>query len=217
MERPVRFQDRPADVRRRLYDRDPRAPGPGTRHPSDRARLRAPQPLAARIRAAREARITQPTLSTQIKKLEGELGVQLVERSPKNIMLTPVGEEIADRARLVLSDVHSAIRDGARTTGSAGGHKMQNAFVVAQLALAVVIVAGAGLLESWFDKDKGERPEAARYDLEPSLVFDGGQHGLLNRRRVVRHELARTHLMHVLAQTVCDCFARAIVVEGARR
>ena len=51
-------------------------------------------------KAADACFVSQPTLSTQIKKLEDELGVQLVERSPKNIMLTPVGEEIADRARL---------------------------------------------------------------------------------------------------------------------
>jgi LysR family hydrogen peroxide-inducible transcriptional activator len=43
--------------------------------------------------------------------------VQLVERSPKNIMLTPVGEEIADRARLVLSDIDQ-IRAVARRSGN---------------------------------------------------------------------------------------------------
>ena len=61
--------------------------------------------------------VSQPTLSTQIKKLEDELGVQLVERSPKNIMLTPVGLEIADRARLVLSDIDQ-IRAVARCSGN---------------------------------------------------------------------------------------------------
>lgn len=61
--------------------------------------------------------VSQPTLSTQIRKLEDELGVQLVERSPKNIMLTPVGEEIADRARLVLSDIDQ-IRAVARRSGN---------------------------------------------------------------------------------------------------
>ena len=56
-------------------------------------------------KAADACFVSQPTLSTQIKKLEEELGVQLVERSPKMIMLTPVGEEIANRARLVLRDI----------------------------------------------------------------------------------------------------------------
>ena len=68
-------------------------------------------------KAAEACFVSQPTLSTQIKKLEEELGVQLVERSPKNIMLTPVGEEIAERARIVLSDVEQ-IRAVARRSGN---------------------------------------------------------------------------------------------------
>lgn len=68
-------------------------------------------------RAAEACFVSQPTLSTQIKKLEDELGVQLVERSPKNIMLTPVGLEIADRARLVLSDIDQ-IKAVARRSGN---------------------------------------------------------------------------------------------------
>jgi len=68
-------------------------------------------------KAAEACFVSQPTLSTQIKKLEDELGVQLVERSPKNIMLTPVGAEVADRARLVLSDIDQ-IRAVARRSGN---------------------------------------------------------------------------------------------------
>jgi len=68
-------------------------------------------------KAADACFVSQPTLSTQIKKLEAELGVQLVERSPKNIMLTPVGQEIADRARLVLSDIDQ-IKAVARRSGN---------------------------------------------------------------------------------------------------
>lgn len=56
-------------------------------------------------RAAEACFVSQPTLSTQIRKLEDELGVQLVERAPRKVQLTPVGEEIALRARHVLRDV----------------------------------------------------------------------------------------------------------------
>jgi len=49
--------------------------------------------------------VSQPTLSTQIMKLEAELGVQLVERIPRKVRLTPVGVEIAERARHVLRDI----------------------------------------------------------------------------------------------------------------
>ena len=55
-------------------------------------------------RAAEACFVTQPTLSTQIKKLEKELGVELIERSPRNVALTDAGERIVARARLILSE-----------------------------------------------------------------------------------------------------------------
>ena len=72
-------------------------------------------------KAADACFVSQPTLSTQIKKLEEELGVQLVERAPKMIMLTPVGEEVADRARLVLSDIEQIRVVARRSSNPAEG------------------------------------------------------------------------------------------------
>jgi LysR family hydrogen peroxide-inducible transcriptional activator len=68
-------------------------------------------------KAAEACFVSQPTLSTQIRKLEDELGVQLVERTPRKIMLTQVGAEIADRARLVLNDIEQ-IKTVARRSGN---------------------------------------------------------------------------------------------------
>ncbi len=56
-------------------------------------------------RAAAASFVSQPTLSTQIRKLEEELGVMLFERAPRNVMLTPVGREMVERARRVLADI----------------------------------------------------------------------------------------------------------------
>jgi LysR family hydrogen peroxide-inducible transcriptional activator len=53
-------------------------------------------------RAAKRSFVSQPTLSAQLKKLEGYLGVQLIERQPKQVTLTEAGEEIVARARLML-------------------------------------------------------------------------------------------------------------------
>jgi len=64
-------------------------------------------------KAAEVCHVSQPTLSTQIRKLEDELDVQLVERSPRRVMLTEVGEEIVERARAMLSEA-DAIRAIAR-------------------------------------------------------------------------------------------------------
>lgn len=50
--------------------------------------------------------VTQPTLSEQLHVLEERLGVQLAERTRTRVILTPIGREIAKRARKVLSDVN---------------------------------------------------------------------------------------------------------------
>ncbi len=64
-------------------------------------------------RAAEACHVSQPTLSTQLKKLEDELGVSLVERAPRRVMLTPAGRDIADRARRILAEVEQ-LREAAR-------------------------------------------------------------------------------------------------------
>lgn len=64
-------------------------------------------------RAADACFVSQPTLSTQIRKLESELGVELIERNPRNIALTDAGRQVVDRARLVLAEADN-IREIAR-------------------------------------------------------------------------------------------------------
>lgn len=54
-------------------------------------------------RAAERCFVSQPTLSTQLKKLEQLLGVQLVERQPNHVQLTDIGREVAERARRLLA------------------------------------------------------------------------------------------------------------------
>ena len=61
-------------------------------------------------RAAEACFVSQPTLSTQIKKLERELGVELIERTPRQVMLTAPGERVVERARIVLAEADSIRR-----------------------------------------------------------------------------------------------------------
>lgn len=53
-------------------------------------------------RAAEMCHVTQPTLSAGLRELEERLGVQLVERSKRHVMMTPIGDEIAARGRALL-------------------------------------------------------------------------------------------------------------------
>jgi len=55
-------------------------------------------------RAAETCFVTQPTLSAGLKELEQILDVQLAERSKRHVILTPIGEQIAERARKLLLD-----------------------------------------------------------------------------------------------------------------
>lgn len=64
-------------------------------------------------RAAAACGVSQPTLSTQLKKLEAFLGVTLFERTNKSLNVTPIGAEIIARARRVLAEAE-AIVDVAR-------------------------------------------------------------------------------------------------------
>ena len=58
-------------------------------------------------KAAERCFVSQPTLSGQLKKLEDELGVLLVERTKRQVLMTEVGTVIAERARRILTDVKS--------------------------------------------------------------------------------------------------------------
>lgn len=50
-------------------------------------------------RAARKCAVTQSTLSAGIKELEAILGVTLIERTKRNVVVTPLGRTIAARGR----------------------------------------------------------------------------------------------------------------------
>jgi LysR family hydrogen peroxide-inducible transcriptional activator len=60
-------------------------------------------------RAAERSSVSQPTLSAQIRKLEEDLGVPLVERRPKRVSLTPAGERIVQRARRLLQEADAIV------------------------------------------------------------------------------------------------------------
>lgn len=61
--------------------------------------------LRSFVQASEHCHISQPTLSTQIKKLEDRLGVQIFERNNKRVLATEVGEHIIATARRILKEV----------------------------------------------------------------------------------------------------------------
>jgi LysR family hydrogen peroxide-inducible transcriptional activator len=55
-------------------------------------------------RAAEACFVSQPTLSVAVKKLEDELGVQLFERGPNEVSITPAGSRVIEQAQRVLEE-----------------------------------------------------------------------------------------------------------------
>ena len=53
--------------------------------------------------AARRLRIAQPALSRQVQALERELQVRLLFRNRRRVQLTPAGQVLLDRSRLLLA------------------------------------------------------------------------------------------------------------------
>ncbi len=60
-------------------------------------------------KAAAACHVSQPALSTQIKQLEGQLGLKLLERNQRMVLVTPAGEEIVSRAQRVLNGANDLI------------------------------------------------------------------------------------------------------------
>ena len=91
-------------------------------------------------RAAERCRITQPTLSSQLRKLEETLGAPLVERTTRFVTLTPIGERVVAHARRILEQA-----DGYRVMplfeepfclACPTGHKLSNRPFVTERELA---------------------------------------------------------------------------------
>jgi LysR family hydrogen peroxide-inducible transcriptional activator len=69
--------------------------------------------------AAESCAVSQPALSMQIKELEDELQVSLVERRMSGVELTEQGEEIARRARTILASVRDLLDYAKHQEGGA--------------------------------------------------------------------------------------------------
>ena len=68
-------------------------------------------------RAAARLHIAQPALSQQIKRLEDEVGLALVDRTTRHVALTPAGELLTARARRALAEIDAAGEELSELSG----------------------------------------------------------------------------------------------------
>jgi DNA-binding transcriptional LysR family regulator len=75
-------------------------------------------------RAAERLHIAQPSLSQQIRRLEAQLGVTLLERNSRNVELTDAGRILLKQGRKLLTDAQQAMR----ATREAGVERLRIGF-----------------------------------------------------------------------------------------
>src|SRR5438105_4253741 len=126
-------------------------------------------------RAAAREHIAQPALSQQIRRLEDEIGLPLVQRTTRRVVITDAGEFLVARARRILSEVDAAyaemeglrgIQTGRVTVGAM--HTMGPGDV--SLALAIFHERHPGVELTVREQSSEELAEMLRVD-ELDLAF----------------------------------------------
>lgn len=121
-------------------------------------------------RAAESCFVTQSTLSAGLKELEDILGAQLVERDRQIVLMTPIGQEIANRARAILSSTQELVDLAAGALEPMTG----------QLRLGIIPTIAPFVLPQSLKRLRERYPRlrlALREDLTANLVsrLDDGQ------------------------------------------
>ena len=126
-------------------------------------------------RAAAREHIAQPALSQQIRRLEDEIGLALVERTTRRVSLTDAGALLVARARRVMVEVEAAQAELQALTGVHAGvvrigamHTMGS--VDLSLALAIFHNRHPGVELTVREQSSEELAEMLRYD-ELDLAF----------------------------------------------
>ncbi|MFE5078337.1 LysR family transcriptional regulator, partial [Streptomyces halstedii] len=102
-------------------------------------------------RAARDVGITQPAASSRIRSMERQLGVALLDRSPRGSRLTDAGALVTDWARRVV-EAAEAFDAGAQALRDRRDSRLR---VAASMTIAEYLMPG------WLIALRAERPDTA--------------------------------------------------------
>jgi LysR family hydrogen peroxide-inducible transcriptional activator len=174
-------------------------------------------------RASELCNVTQSTLSTGLKDLEDRLGIKVAERTKHSVLMTPLGRDLAERARNILAEVRdfegrarkeqaagaTAIRLG--TIPTVGPFLMPRAMPLLRSALPdtkfylreeLTDPLVEGLMEGRLDLLLIALPHPLPPQIETEVLFSDGyalatpvDHALSNRDIVGADDLANRHLL----------------------
>jgi DNA-binding transcriptional LysR family regulator len=121
-------------------------------------------------RAAAREHVAQPALSQQIRRLETELGVGLVERTTRRVQMTEAGDLLVERARRILAQVGAAHAEIQGLKGIEVGHVNVGTMhtmgpVDVSLALAIFHRRHPGIELTVHEQSSAELAEMVRDDV----------------------------------------------------
>lgn len=167
-------------------------------------------------RAAQRLHVTQPALSQQVKRLEGQVGVELFARTRASVELTEAGEAIleparaavgaADEAESVAAELADAERGRLRIGISPGTHELAQRLLAELRArrprlileakqdnsgvLCADVAAGRLDVAIAFEPEEVAGTVCEEISREPAVVAVAAGHPLAARQRVALAELA---------------------------
>jgi len=115
--------------------------------------------------------VGQSTLSAGLKELESTLGVQLVERDKQTVSITPIGQEVIDRAERLLAQADDLVDFVDSYAGS----------MVGVIKLGVIPTIAPFILPNLMPKMREQYPDlqiALREDLSGNLINKLDRHEL---------------------------------------
>lgn len=114
-------------------------------------------------RAAQRLRMAQPPLSSQIKKLERELGVRLFDRTGRSVRLTEAGRMLLEEARGIFIHVEQTVR-----TVQEAGHGE-----IGRLSLGFIPAASNDILPEILRKfrDRSPKVELSLHEMMPDRAI----------------------------------------------
>ncbi|MET8666935.1 LysR family transcriptional regulator [Streptomyces tendae] len=144
-------------------------------------------------RAARQLGVAQPTLSTQLTRIEQTLGGPLFTRGRTGCRPTPLGRTVLGRARPLLSDMSTLVREAR--AAAAGGDSRLRVGSTASRALA-----------GWLRRLR-------RPGLEPTLQMDVSANALLRRVTEGQLDVAFVHEVEGSALHIPEGLRLRVLVE----
>jgi DNA-binding transcriptional LysR family regulator len=190
-------------------------------------------------RAAERLHIAQPAVSEQVRKLEAELGVRLLDRNQRSVSLTVSGTAFLEEARRVLDQAERAVRAARRARTDVIG-RLRLGYLVDALPVAVPralrrFAAAAPAIDVQLERDSCRRLladvgsgqldaavvclpaplaglRANVFDQETTVAAMADVHACAGEEIIALGLLRHTPIM-VLAREVNPAFHDAIVAE----